>query len=217
MSSKKNEKKNYSGLTFDEIDNRLKHLSAIQHDDEGRVLIPMTVLDDTDFLSPFSIGHDPVISADTADFLEHRMKPLMKAEDVHLVIYSDCITDEDRDVYANGIQNYFVNRYLRMKLLLRRNLWHGLLFLLAGVALFATMLLSSIIKNADLVFNMLQVIAWVFIWEVVDTFVFDRSELRKEQWVNAMGMSMAISYEPLPSSWKTTDSSASSTSNGEKE
>ena len=41
-----------------------------QRDEEGRVILHMTVENDEGFLSAFSESGDPVISTDVADFLE---------------------------------------------------------------------------------------------------------------------------------------------------
>ena len=45
-------------------------------DAEGRVIIPMTVRDDSDFLSPFSEGATPLISTDVAEYLEEKTEEL---------------------------------------------------------------------------------------------------------------------------------------------
>ncbi len=43
-----------------------------KRDADGRVIINMTVKDDTDFLSVFSTGDTPVISSEVAEFLENK-------------------------------------------------------------------------------------------------------------------------------------------------
>ena len=41
------------------------------YDDEGRVVITLTVLDDRGFLSPYGEDNDILISSETAVFMEH--------------------------------------------------------------------------------------------------------------------------------------------------
>lgn len=54
----------------------------LQRDAEGRVLLDMTVKDDSDFLSVFSESDTPVISSDVADFIEARTRSVPPNEEL---------------------------------------------------------------------------------------------------------------------------------------
>ena len=70
-----------------------------KRDADGRVIINMTVKDDTDFLSVFSIGDTPVISSEVAEFLESSTHSVLPKEQLALRIHSNCIDDNEKEEY----------------------------------------------------------------------------------------------------------------------
>lgn len=54
------------------------NLRKDQRDSENRVIINMTVKDDSDFLSVFSFSDIPVISSEVAEFIENNTKKLFQ-------------------------------------------------------------------------------------------------------------------------------------------
>ncbi len=49
----------------------MKKITQRQRDEQGRIIINMTVKDDSEFLSRFSERSTPVISSEVAEFLEN--------------------------------------------------------------------------------------------------------------------------------------------------
>ena len=45
--------------------------SETEYDDRDRELIRMTVKEDDDFLSPYAIGGEEILSAEASEFLDH--------------------------------------------------------------------------------------------------------------------------------------------------
>lgn len=76
-------------------------------DADGRVIINMTVKDDTDFLSVFSTGDTPVISSEVAEFLENSTQSIRPKEQLILKIHSDCIDDNEKKEYGRAIKEYY--------------------------------------------------------------------------------------------------------------
>ena len=111
-------------------------------DAEGRAIIPMTVRDDSDFLSPFSEGATPLISADVAEYLEEKTEEIPRGKGLVLQIRSSCIDPAEQEAYRLGVKEHLGLPY-----------W----------------------------MELTDIVAWVFVWEAVDTLVFGSHDLRTQK------------------------------------
>ena len=165
-----------------------------KRDADGRVIIDMTVKDDTDFLSAFSTGDTPVISSEVAEFLENSTHSILPKEQLTLRIHSDCIDDNEKEEYRQAIKEYYTERYITNDRELKRNAVIVLLLALAGVI---TLALAFFIEHqtANLFWTeVVDIIAWVFLWEAVDISAFKNRGLRLKRFRHLAFMSMRIEY-----------------------
>ena len=152
----------------------------VERDEEGRAIIGMTVLRDEDFLSDFSAGK-PVVSSEVAEFVEESAMAFLPKEPIRLKIYSDCIDEEEEKVYANALKEYYVRRYTESRRSLHRNRWIAAIMLLVGVVALAVVLTLSLLKRVEILVEVLDIFAWVFLWEAVDLFFLEGGVLRMKQ------------------------------------
>ena len=82
-----------------EIDTRKKFMSH-ERDEEGRTVIDLRVIDDNDFLSPYSTENHNVISGEISEFIESSLYSVPHNEQIHLRIHSDNITEEEQKGYT---------------------------------------------------------------------------------------------------------------------
>ena len=67
-----------------EIKKELKNCRNEQEADaEGRVLVDLRVIDDNDFLSPYSTANHNVISDGVSDFIEHSLSDVPSEKPIH--------------------------------------------------------------------------------------------------------------------------------------
>lgn len=150
-----------------------------ERDALNRRVIHMHVSDDSNFLSPFSVNENPVISAETAEFLNHNIKHNLTDSGVHLVIESDCINQKEEIVYQNAIENYYRIEFKEVWKELRKNAIVSLIMTLFSALVFAVAIVLEQTTNANgVILNMIDVFAWVFLWEAVDLFFLERPQLR---------------------------------------
>ena len=150
----------------------------LQRDEEKRAVINMTVKNDDGFLSQYSEDRTPMISEDVSTFIENSVSGLVPSESLTLRIHSDCIDDEEKAEYKNARKEYYTKRYVSDKRELRRNTLIALLLAAAGIiALFAAIIVE-IQTDSPIWTEVVDIIAWVLIWEAVDIMVFRNRELR---------------------------------------
>ena len=167
------------------------------YDDEGRVVITLTVLDDRGFLSPYGEDNDLLISSETAAFLEHSTKAIHHKKDLTLQFYSNVIDDREKVLYEKGIRNYYENSFLAHQRELKHNLWLTLLLTLIGIVYFGVIVAISLFFYYDIILEMLSIAGWVFLWEAVDIFFFQRPKIKHAQYRSYALMKAKINYAEL--------------------
>jgi hypothetical protein len=166
---------------------------AHKRDADGRVIINMTVKDDSNFLSVFSAHETPVISQDVADFLETAARSVRPNESLALYVKSDCIDDTEKQVYAQAIRQYYAEKYVSNKRELKKNNLFALILGIFGVLV----LTVALLLDAPVWAEVIDIAAWVFLWEAVDIVFFG---MRRIKWDNQRYLSfvsMPIHYENL--------------------
>lgn len=170
--------------------------------DDGSIVINMNVKDDTDFLSVFSESSVPVISSEVAEFIENSTFSILPIEKLTLRIHSDCIDDEEKIIYRKAIKEYYTERYIVNERELKKNIIIILLLTILGVI---TLIGAYFIeKQTGILFltEIVDIAAWVFLWEAVDIGVFHMRELRVKRRRYLSFLTMNIEYLPYEEGYK---------------
>lgn len=149
-----------------------------QRDEENRIIINMNVKDDTEFLSVFSESETPVIGSETAEFLESSTFSVSPHESLTLRIKSSCIDDGEKVVYEKAIKEYYKERYVANEKALKRFRILSLFLALIGVAILASAIFLEYQKGSLVWAEVVDIAAWVFLWEAVDIHFFKSREMK---------------------------------------
>lgn len=174
------------------------HLSrATEKDENGKELIRMQVLEDGDFLSPYSREGEPTISSGVADFLDNTIKSKTLKQEIHIEIAGDVIDEKEKEIYRTAVGNYYRSRIIDIDRRLKRNTAAALVMAITAVVILTFYLVLEL-RNAGYVFlEIVNITAWVFMWEAVDLFFFERKTLKIEQLRDYRLYSAEITYKPL--------------------
>lgn len=147
-------------------------------DEEGRTIISISVLKDDDFLSYYSINEQPIITTEVADCLENSVKHLKPKTKLHFIFKSNEIDENEEIAYEKAINNYYTSEFIELCNDMRSHLFLSLIMTFVGAFFFALSLIVE--KNSDnqILFNIIDIIAWVFVWEAVDIFFLERAKLK---------------------------------------
>ena len=137
----------------------------------------MTVMDDTDFLSPFSVSKDPVISSDVAEFLENSADSIPPNEQLTLKIYGDCVDENERNIYGKAIKKYYSEKFDYNERELKKNKIIAWALGLVGIVALALIVVFETFLNSIWA-EVVDIFAWVMLWESVDVSVFKMREKR---------------------------------------
>lgn len=159
--------------------------------------IDMTVLNDSEFLSPYSATDTPVVSSDVAEFLEHGAEKFLPKQSIVLNIHSDCIDDEEKVIYDNAIRNYFGLKLSAQKNALKRNLLVSVIFTVIGILGLALMFVLDRLGVGGIWVEVVDIFAWVFLWEAVDQFFIERRSVIRNQKKYQAFTQLQINYVPF--------------------
>lgn len=160
-----------------------KHLNVVNS-------INMTVNDDQGLLSPYCESGMPVISSDVADFLLNGANAFHPAEKLVLNVTSDCVDKNEQKQYASAIKNYFALKLNDVQRDLKRKTLIAVWFTIIGIVALAFMFICDAYNVANLWIECIDIFAWVFLWEAVDQFFIERSELLllRKRYINLIQM-----------------------------
>ena len=160
--------------------------------------INMTVLDDSDFLSPYSETDTPVISGEVAEFLENGANAAHIKDNFELRVCSNCIDSDKQSRYEQAIRNYFALKLNAEHRELSRNNATSLIFAIIGIIGLAFMIICDQVLNMKAIWvECIDIFAWVFLWEAVDQFFIERRKLILNRRRLKALAEMPIVFKPL--------------------
>jgi hypothetical protein len=163
---------------------------------EECAVVRMIVKNDDDFLSVFSASEAPVISAEVAEFIESSTISLPPHKPLSLHICSNCIDEEEKRVYRQAIQTYYAERYRANEQERKRSTRVVLLLALVGILILSLALFLDGMAHF-LWAEVIDIAAWVFLWEAVDIGAFHNRDLRIKRARYRTYMTMQIEYDTL--------------------
>lgn len=153
----------------------------LSFDEDGRVIITMSVRSDDDFLSPYSVNDEEMISSDVASFISDSVKSVHPKIPITLNIHSNCIDHDEEDIYRNAIKSYFILQNSDNERDMKKNGIQAIAMAIIGIIAFASMFIAENHGVRRLWIECINIFAWVFIWESVDLFFISRSFMRMKR------------------------------------
>ena len=174
------------------------HKNEHRKDENGRVLVDLRVINDESFLSPYSTEGHNIISEELSDFIEHSLAPVPSDKPIRFRIFSDVITDEEQKEYRKAIHSHYADKY-RYTCIQKKNLHKlALIMALVAVAALGFMIGIDIVgKRTEIFTEIVDIFAWVFMWEAVDIFFLECTMLSFKQKRYLRLYESEIEYLPL--------------------
>lgn len=147
-------------------------------DEDGRAIINLTIYDDEEFLSSFSTDNEEVISEEVATYIENSASPINPIDPISITISSNKIGESKKERYTKAISNYYFNKLCDLYRELRHNTIISLLLALAGILVLVVQFLVAKVYDQAVLLEIINIVAWVFLWEACDQFFIERRKLR---------------------------------------
>ena len=144
-------------------------------DEEGRCLIEIAIKDRSEVLSPYVINGQETINSEFASALDNAVKSIPPKKDIHLNIEGKGLSDQDKNIFALAIKNYYLNSTLESQRKIKNNM---ILFIIMSIMSLITLTALFLVNYFEvnwLIIEVFDIIVWVFVWEAVDLLAFQRS------------------------------------------
>ncbi len=182
--------------TLKELNKKANRMVNRVIDDEGLEVISMKVLNDDNFLSPYSTEYDEIISDEVATYLEHVITPIDLKHELHLVISSNCITEEEKEIYKKAIKNYYKDKVIDSARKIHINSIQSFWMLLTGIVIMIAYFILQFFFDTPFL-EVMDIATWVFVWEAVDLFFIERKILKIQQLRDTKLFNAKVSYRDL--------------------
>ncbi len=141
---------------------------------EHNETINMTINDNSNFLSPYSQKGKPVISSEVADFLENCANEFHPREKLTLNISGKMLTPDEEIIYKEAIRNYYKLKLKDLLRTIKRKNTFCLIWIIIGIVTLSVMIVFTNLELSKVIIECIDIFAWVFIWEAVDTMFVQR-------------------------------------------
>lgn len=169
-----------------------------ERDEDGRAIVDLQIRNDDGFLSPYSSEKHNLLSSETSDFLEKSLKTLPVNERIHFRVHSNVITAEEQKEYSEAIHEHYADCYEDVRLAIKRLSRIALVMALIGVfALTVIIGLDITGQKTAVASEVIDIFAWVFLWEAVDIWFLQRPVLKMRQKRYLSLTDSVVEYLPL--------------------
>lgn len=163
---------------FKNLAEEIKLLKKSNTDENGRRLVKIGLSKGYDLLSPLSPNGEPCITEEVAQFIEHSTKHLRPDASLHFAFEGASISNNEKKIYTSAIHNYYHNEFTEIVRELQKNMAQTIIMVAVSAVIFA---INIFLKNSgenQVVYNIIDIIAWVFAWEATDIFFLQRPAMR---------------------------------------
>lgn len=153
----------------------------VEETSDGRAIVDITVDDLDDFYSPYSPKSFKLLNPQMVEYIDEYSKTIPASQELILRISATNKTDEAKNRIKKTIRRTFVEKIANINTELRRNLLSAIIFMAVGILFLAGVIIANTLDLGATVYEILDIIAWVFVWEAVDIFFMERHKKRVEK------------------------------------
>lgn len=152
-----------------------------QKDEDGRALIDISIEDKSEVLSPYHVDKMQVINGDFAGMLDNVVKAIPPKQAIHLKLHCAHLTNKEKETFALATKRYYENRLINTQLLFKRYMVTVVLSVVLSVFFFLALWLTKFLNLHWLVFEIVDICAWVFLWEAIDVLAYQCISVRLDK------------------------------------
>lgn len=166
-------------------------------DEDGAAVINIVLKNADNLFSPYS--EKKVLNKELMDYIDSQADPIPPHIPLIINFIVDDVSAADREYIQKAIKRYYWLSYKSMMLELKRINFTSALFLLTGIGI---LVLYETLNRLDIDIFANQIIliaSWVFIWEAVSRFFFNRRAKQIERYNEGQMVVAVVRFEIRPS------------------
>lgn len=162
------------------LNSRAKALPAFARDDQGRLILSLSVRSMDDLFAPYSVNGIRAFHSDAAQcvFEEARKINVLSAAVLEILVQDGM--PEDPDQAARNISDWFLTQYLQARRQWKQNMILAAAIAAVGFAFLIFMDMLSEISQLQMTGQLLEVLSSALLWAAVGMFFLDNRKNRKD-------------------------------------
>lgn len=153
-------------------------MSNIPHSPKSEnYIVNIKVEHQNQILSSFNYDNKDTLNSDFCDYLWKNAKMMPPYDDLQINIYSNEEINEQEVIKAT--KTHYSREYIEAKQSLSKTNFVALTSLLLGIFSLALLLIFYSVFNNFYVTTLIEIMAWVFVWEAVDKFFYGRTNIKR--------------------------------------
>lgn len=176
---------------------RIKIAQNFDHTEDEKAIIEVGAKSYDSIISPYCVKNYLTLNPDFAEYIETNAKQVPLNDDLQLDIYLDSEPSKTQKTnIINATRVHFAEKIAAMKAASKRNTVAALLLLLFGAALLIVCFLSQLYETNEVFTNLIDILAWVLVWDAFEKLIFERKKDTTEQINNFRIMKARIVFRP---------------------
>lgn len=168
---------NKKNRTLDkEIMSRIKNAQ-----DDDTFCMDIKVENSNQIFSKFNYDNEDTLNPEFCEHLLTNAKLMPPMADIKIKIHSNENIDPKK--VSTAIKSHFTRDYAETKNSLAKNNISSLISLLLGILSLAILIIFYNSFDNFYVTTIIEIIAWVFVWEAADRFFYDRSRIKQKLFI----------------------------------
>ena len=147
---------------------------------DNEAYIEIKVKDYRSIISDYSLEDNPVLKQEFIDVIERRASIIPLDYPLVLEIHNNNFSSEEKIIIRKLIKNHFtfisINKEAELKRLKQKSAY----LLLAGITMLIISLLIKKIEIMGIIFEILNILTWVGVWECTSLVLFDEDNIKEE-------------------------------------
>lgn len=176
---------------------RIKIAQNFDHTEDGKAIIEVGAKNYDSIISPYCVKNYLTLNSDFADYIETNTKQVPLKDDLQLDIYLDSEPTKTQKInITNALRVHFAEKIATQKAASKRNIFAALLLLLFGAAILVVCFLSQLYETNEIFTNLIDILAWVLVWDAFEKLIFERRKDTVEQVNNFRIMKARVIFRP---------------------
>ena len=159
------------------VKNLKKELKNKSADYDDITTINIKAEDKKAIFSEYNYDSNEILNSNLSDFIMEKERDIPLKSQIRVKIFTN--DDVNEKEVEMAYRNKFKNEFQEQEQELKKNLLFALIMLVLGVLFMGFLILELYLLNDFIFSTVLEIAAWVFIWEAVDSFFLRRSEMRR--------------------------------------
>ncbi|MGN1258896.1 MAG: hypothetical protein ACI4T8_01480 [Christensenellales bacterium] len=172
-------RKKLSKQKIEDLEERVEDAESYEISATGNAIIDVNAKSVEDFYSPYSPTGYRLLNSELVSYIDEYIEGIPAKQGFELRLQTNLLEPEEKSKIVATIKRTYAEKIANINVELKHNFIQSLLFCLIGIGFMLLLFISNTLEWGFIADCVLDILSWVFLWEGVDTFCFERFKQNK--------------------------------------